>query len=144
MADSFGPVEYIVIHFDSDAFGRTIVPAVDEVLRNGSVRLIDIALVSRAPDGSIAIVETQEMGPEVAAAFERLSGALSPLLGEGDLMELGTALPPGTTAAALLFEHVWATRFGEALRAANGRLVLAERIPHPVIAEAQALLADTF
>ena len=41
---------------------------------------------------------------------------------------------------ALLFEHVWATRFAEAVRAAEGGLVLSERIPHQVMAEAQASL----
>ena len=135
-----GPAEYIVIHFDSDRFAASILPALEDLLDQGLVRLLDIAAVARAGDGSIAILETQEMGPEVAEAFERLAGDISPLLSEGDLMELGASLPPGTAAAALLFEHVWATRFGEALRVANGRLVLAERIPHEIMAEARASL----
>lgn len=143
MPDSSGPVEYIVIHFDSDRFATSLLPALEELLEQGLVRLIDIAAVARAEDGTIAILETQELGPEVAEAFERLVGDLSPLLSEGDLLDLGTSLPPGTAAAALLFEHVWATRFGEALRAANGSLILAERIPHEIMAEARASLPAT-
>jgi uncharacterized membrane protein len=144
MPDPFGPVEYIVIHFDSDRFGADIVPALNDLLDQGLVRLIDIAAVAKSADGEISIMETQELSPEVAAAFQRLTGELSPLLSEADLQELGQGLAPGTSAAALLFEHVWATRFAEAVRAADGRLVLAERIPHQVMTEAHAsLLAAT-
>ena len=144
MPDPFGPVEYIVIHFDSDRFGADIVPALNDLLDQGLVRLIDIAAVAKSADGEISIMETQELSPEVAAAFQRLTGELSPLLSEADLQELGQGLAPGTSAAALLFEHIWATRFAEAVRAAEGRLVLAERIPHQVMTEAHAsLLAAT-
>ncbi|MFO1208570.1 MAG: DUF6325 family protein [Amaricoccus sp.] len=140
MPDTFGPVEYIVIHFDTDHFSAGIATQLNALLDKGLVRLIDVAAVTKAPDGAVAILETQELGPEVAAAFERLTGELSPLLSEADLQELGDALEPGTAAVAFLFEHVWAARFAEAVRAARGQLVLAERIPHPVIEEAQAQL----
>ena len=104
------------------------------------MRLIDVAVVTQAADGAVSILETQELGPEVAEAFERLTGEVSALLSEADLQELGDELDPGTTAAAFLFEHVWATRFAAAVRAAEGELVLSERIPHAVMAEAQASL----
>jgi uncharacterized membrane protein len=140
MPDTLGPVEYIVIRFDSDRFGADIVPALNDLLDQSLVRLIDIAAVAKSADGAVSILETQELAPEVAGAFERLTGELSPLLSEADLQELGAELDPGTSAAALLFEHVWATRFAEAVRAADGQLVLAERIPHQGMTEARASL----
>ena len=140
MPDTLGPVEYIVIHFDSDRFSADIVPALNELLDQGLVRLIDIAAVAKSPEGEVSILETQELAPEVAEAFERLTGELSPLLSEADLQDLGDGLRPGTSAAALLFEHVWATRFAQSVRAADGQLILAERIPHQVMTEAQASL----
>jgi hypothetical protein len=94
MPDPFGPVEYIVIHFDSDRFGADIVPALNDLLDQGLVRLIDIAAVAKSADGEISIMETQELSPEVAAAFQRLTGELSPLLSEADLQELARASPP--------------------------------------------------
>lgn len=67
---------------------------------------------------------------------------MSGLLSEGDLKELADDMEPGSTAAVLLVEHVWATRLANAVRAAQASLVLAERIPHAVIAEArESLLA---
>ena len=101
------------------------------------MRLIDVAVVSKDREGAISILETQELGPEVASAFRALTGAVSGLLSEADLQELAQDLAPGTTAAALLFEHVWATRFAVAVRAASGELVLSERIPNAVMSGAR-------
>jgi hypothetical protein len=42
----------------------------------------------------------------------------------------------GTNAAILLFENLWAVKFGEAVRRANGRLLAHERIPFEVVNEA--------
>ena len=97
-------------------------------------------MVSKAPDGAVSILETQELGPEVAAAFVKLTGEIIEPALRGRPEELGQDLAPATTAVALLFEHVWATRFAQAVRAARGELVLSERIPHAVMTEAQAQL----
>jgi uncharacterized membrane protein len=142
--DALGPVEYIVIRFVGDQLTGDIVPALNALLEQDLIRMLDLAVVSKDRDGTVSILETQELSPEVAAAFVRLTGAVSGLLSEADLGELGETLDPGSTAAAFLFEHVWATRFAVAVRAARGELLLSERIPHAVMAEAQAsLLAAT-
>jgi hypothetical protein len=41
----------------------------------------------------------------------------------------------------MLFENVWATRFADALRNADGQLILNERVPRAVIDELIAELA---
>ena len=41
----------------------------------------------------------------------------------------------------MLFENVWATKFADALRNANGQLVLSERVPRAVIDELIAEVA---
>jgi TolB-like protein len=135
-----GPVEYIVVHFAGSRFTGEIAPALTELIGQGLVRINDLAVVGKDSDGTVSILEIQELSPEVAAAFVKLEGSVSGLLSEADLEAVAEALAPGDTAAALLFEHVWATRFAEAVRVANGTLVLAERIPHAVMAEARASL----
>ena len=62
-------------------------------------------------------------------------GASSGLLGDDDLDEAGAALDPGTTAALLVYENVWAAPFATALRRNGAQLVASGRIP------VQALLA---
>ena len=141
MSDSeLGPVEYIVIRFEGDRLSGDILPALNDLLDRGLVRMIDVAVVSKDREGTVSILETQELSPEIASAFLALTGEVSGLLSEADLQALAGDLAPGTTAAALLFEHVWATRFAVAVRAANGELVLSERIPDAVMVEARAQL----
>ncbi len=142
-ADHLGPIEYIVVGFEGNRFSGAIADALGELLEQGLIRVIDLAVVSKGADGDVAILEAGELDPEVAAALERLTGGAGGLLSEGDLLEIAEELAPNSTAAAMLFEHVWATRFASAVRAANGSLLLSERIPHQVIAEARASLLAT-
>lgn len=137
---ALGPVEFIVLGFHGNRFTGEIAPALQELLDQGTVRIIDMAVVSKDASGDVTILEMQELSPEVAAAFETLCGDIRGLLSEADLAEIAEDLPPETTAAAVLFEHVWATRLAQAVRAAHGELLLAERVPHAVVAEARATL----
>jgi uncharacterized membrane protein len=138
--DTLGPVEYIVVGFSGNRFTGEISRALTELLDQGLIRIIDLAVVSKDADGVVTILEMQELSPDVAAAFVKITGTISGLLSEADLDEIAEELEPGTTAAAMLFEHVWATRFAAAVRAADGELLLSERIPHAVVAEARASL----
>jgi hypothetical protein len=44
-------------------------------------------------------------------------------------------LEPNSSAALLLFENTWATRFAEAVSNANGEVIVNARIPRDVIEE---------
>ena len=90
--------------------------------------------------GNATIFEMQELSPAVADAMIKLTGEVSGLLSEADLLGVAEDLAPNSTAAALLVEHVWATRFSHAVRAAKGELVLSERIPGDVIDVVRATL----
>ncbi len=138
--DALGPTEFILIGFAGNHFTGDIAPALAELIDSGLIRVIDLAVVSKDADGTVTILEMQELSPEVAAAFVKLEGRVRGLLSEADLAEIAGDLPLQSTAAALLVEHVWATRFAGAVRAAGGELLLAERIPHDVIAEARSTL----
>jgi hypothetical protein len=70
----------------------------------------------------------------------RLAGAITGLLSEADLNELADDMKPASTVAVFLCEHLWATQFANAVRAAGGALVLSERIPGDVVDAARATL----
>lgn len=137
---TIGPVEYIIIGFPGNQFTGDIAPALDALLEQGLVRLIDLAVVCKDHDGTVSILEAQELSPEVAEALVKLSGEVTGLLSEEDLRGVADALEPGNTAAALLVEHVWATRFATAVREAKGQLLLSERIPGDVVDATRATL----
>jgi len=139
-SEDIGPVEFIVLGFDGNRFTGDIAAALTELTDAGLVRIIDLAVVSKDAAGEVTVFEMQELSPEVAEAFVALTGTMSGLLSEADLAEIAEELAPETTAATLLVEHVWATRLAGAVRASGGELILSERIPHAVVAEARAAL----
>lgn len=138
--DDLGPIEYIVVGFAGNRFTGDIAPALTELMETGLIRIVDLAVVSKNADGGVTILEMQELSAEVASAFVKLEGSVRGLLSEAELEEIAEGLAPDSTAAAMLVEHVWATRFASAVRAAGGRLLLSERIPHAVAVEARASL----
>jgi hypothetical protein len=60
------------------------------------------------------------------------------MLTEEDVVYLTGNLEKNSSAAVMLFENVWATRFRDAIVNAKGEIILSERIPRQVIEEIQA------
>jgi hypothetical protein len=142
MSETFGPMELIVLGFDGNHFTGDITPALLDLVDRGIVRIIDLAVVSKDSGGDAIILEIQELSGDAARTLHDLSGSRSGLLSEADLEELAEDLKPDSTIAALLVEHLWATGFATAVRAAGGQLVLSERIPGAVVDAAIATLAN--
>jgi uncharacterized membrane protein len=133
MEQSLGPVEYLVVAFEGNQFKGEIVPALIDLLDQGLIRVIDLAIVSKDANGDVVALEANELMGDVAEALAKLEGEFTGLLSEEDLKLAAEELEPNSTAAAMLFEHVWATRFAESIRNANGRIVLNARIPNDVV-----------
>lgn len=144
MSRVFGPMELIVIGFERNRFDGSISAAMEDLVTRGLVRIIDIAAVIWDSDGTVHILEIQELSLELSAAMATLTGEISRLLSEADLNDIAADLAPGTGEAGFLVEHLWASEFGAAVRAAGGQLLVFERSPGAVIDAARAtLIADT-
>jgi len=142
MSQPLGPVEYLVVYFEGNRFRGEIVPALNELVGSGLIRVIDLAVLSKDRNGDITIFESSELAPDVAVPLESLECELSGMLAEDDLLMVAAELEPNTTAAAMLFENIWAARFAQAVRNAGGEVLLNARIPHDVVEEVrEALLA---
>jgi uncharacterized membrane protein len=127
-----GPIDYLVVgnRMTGEAFAILL-----DLVDRGLIRIVDFVFVRRETDGSVrglAIADLDHDGRLDLAVFE---GASSGLLDDDDLQEAGTAIEPGSSAAVLLYENVWAAPFAAAVRRAGGELVASGRIP------AQAVLA---
>lgn len=127
-----GPVEYIVIAFPGNQFSGEIIPALQELVSNGTVRILDLTVVQKDADGHVITLEVNEMGDN-ARAFLGLDYEVGGLLNEEDLLLIADHLPNDTTAALMVWEDVWATRFAQAVRQANGMIVENARIPHEIV-----------
>jgi uncharacterized membrane protein len=129
-----GPVEYMIVAFPGNNFKGEIIPALAELVDNGTVRIIDLAFVIKDADGNMATMEASDLESTVGAAFGKLA-AEGPgrLLNEEDLEAAAEELAPNSSAALLVWEDVWATKLKKAILDADGELLDLERIPHEVV-----------
>lgn len=128
--EEMGPVDYVVLEWPKEQPRGEAVPLILDAVDKGIIRILDVALLAKDTDGSVA---TLELG---AGDFSEFEGASSGLIGEDDLEEAAGVLEPGTSAAVLVWENRWAAPIATALRRSGGQLVASGRIP------VQAILAS--
>jgi hypothetical protein len=131
-----GPVDYLVVAFPTDRMTGDAFRMLVDLVDRGIIRILDLAFVRKEHDGTVTTlsqVDVERMRVLDTALFD---GAASGLLDQTDLSEAATAMDPGTAAAVLVYENVWATPFATALRRAGGQLVAAGRIPVQALLEA--------
>ena len=128
-----GPVELLEVKFPGNQFKGEIVPALKELVENGTIRIIDIVFVRKERDGTVAKVEINDLADDEYAAFDPLVSELAGLISEDDVQRLASGLENNSSAGIMLFENTWATRFVTAVRRARGEVILNERIPRSVI-----------
>ena len=128
-----GPIDYIVLEWPGRQPKGDAVPLILDLVERGIIRVLDIALMVKGDDGSVAAVDLGDLDED--SGFGVFDGAMTGLITQEDLEEAATALNPGTSAAVLVWENVWAAPVAVALRRSGGQLVASGRI------EIQAVLA---
>ena len=135
---SIGPVEYIAIAFPGNKFSGEIIPAIQELQDSGTIRVLDLIIITKDSVGDITAVELSEASPELQATLGVLGIEKQNLLGQEDVEDIGGALDPNSTAALMIWENVCAARFAQSLRNADGILVANGRIPAALVEELMA------
>ena len=138
---ALGPIELLVVKFPGNQFKGEIAPALQELVENGTIHVIDLIFAIKDEEGTLAVLELNDLGDEKLAVIAPVESELSGTLTEDDARSLTGGLENNSSAAIMLFENTWAARFAEALRGANAELILNERIPRVVIDELIAELA---
>jgi hypothetical protein len=132
--EEMGPVDYVVLEWPGKQPKGEVAPMLIDLVERGIIRILDIALMVKGEDGSVAAVDLGEVNGG-GGGFSEFEGAASGLLTQEDLEDAATALEPGTSAAVLVWENRWAAPVAIALRRSGGQLVASGRL------ETQAILA---
>jgi hypothetical protein len=132
MAD-IGPVEMMVVAFPGNKFTGEIAPALKELVDSGTIRIIDLAFVMKDGDGNVAAMELEELESEVGQAFQTIEAEIGELVNQEDLMAVGKSLQPNSSAALLVWEDAWATKFAQSLANAGAVVLDLQRVPRDVI-----------
>ncbi len=123
-----GPIDYVIVEWTGRQPNGEAAPHLIELVERGLIRIIDLAFIAKAEDGSVSRIEIADLGDEVTA-FAEFEGASAGILSEDDTNEAANALEPGTSAALLVYENSWAAPFAAAVRRSGGELVASGRIP---------------
>jgi len=132
---SLGPIEFLALKFPGNEFRGEILPALTDLIEANTIRIVDLLFVQKATDGAVRVIEVADLGQDDYAAFDQVVSNVSGLLGNDDALMIANALEPNSSAALMLFENVWATRFVDAVANANGEVILSERIPRAMLDE---------
>ena len=135
--DEIGPVDYAVIAFPGNQFNGEIVPALDDLVTAGTIRLLDAAFVGKDEKGEVFALEVTELAPDVQERLNALNIEVQGLLNDEELLAIGQQLELDTSAALLVWENVWARNVAQKMRDAGGVLVAFERVPHDVVQAAR-------
>lgn len=133
---TYGPVDFLALEFEGNKFKGEVLPALLELVEQKVVRVIDLIIILKDADGELIVRELQQLEPELVAVFDPLDVTVSGMISTQDTEMIGAALNNNSTAAIMLFENLWAVKFKEAVLAAEGRVIVQERIPHEVVLEA--------
>lgn len=136
----YGPVELLAITLAGDPFDPVLWENVLAHVDDDTIRLLDVAVVSRSEDGGIDIREIAEVENSPLPAH---AAHLKGLIAEEDFLALGSAVSAGETAIVVAVEHVWATSMAERLANLGGRVSFSERIPAPAVNAAVAAAEST-
>ena len=136
--DELGPVDYIVVEFPADTadFSGAMAAELTALVKRGTIRVLDLLILKKDLDGSVEGFESHDFGDSNLAELLELETELALLLAEDDVEAIGAAMEPGSVAAVLIWENLWAAPFAAAARRSGGQLVASGRIPIQAIAAA--------
>ena len=137
--DKLGPVDFLVIEFPADRanFTGEIAQELVKLVDAGTIRVIDMVILSKDDDGSVEAMELSDLGD--LGDLVQLEAQLAELLAAEDVDRLAAAMEPGSVAGVLVYENLWAAPFAAAARHAGGQLIASGRIPiQAIIASVEA------
>ena len=134
--EEMGSIDYLVIEFPECHPSGESLPLLVDLVDQGIIRILDLALVKREFDGSMSLLAFADADADGEWDFSVFEGVSSGVLGLDDIDEAGQALEPGRSAAVLVYENRWAAPLAVALRRGGAQLVSSGRIP------VQAILAS--
>ena len=140
-----GPVQLVIVAFDGEKFDGGILAELRRLREGGAVRLIDLLFVAKGEDDEVIELVMSDLS---AAGGEEYGALVRALIGVGvggapttaeaehaatdaasrngsrldlrDTWFLADQIPPGTAAAVVLLEHLWAAPLRAAIEAAEG------------------------
>jgi flagellar basal body rod protein FlgC len=139
---TYGPIDFLALEFKTDQLTGEGMAELIELVEKEIVRVIDLVIILKDEDGEVQVLEIEELDPETLAIFDPLDVEVSGIIQMEDIELIAVEMVNNTTAALLLYENLWAIKFGEAITRSSGRMLMFDRIPFEVINETMEIFAE--
>jgi hypothetical protein len=126
-----GPVDLLVLSFPSENADPGVIAALQDVVSNGFVTVLDLVFLSKGHDGVVRRVDVTQDLDGVGLGILQIEQ--QSLISEDDLELARDTLDPGHSAALVVYETSWARGVSGAVVDAGGELTLHVRIPRDVV-----------
>ena len=129
--DQLAPLDFMVVGFPAEKadFSGAMADELKKLMADGTVRVLDLVLVTKDADGTVEVAELHEQDESEVGELRSLEAEVSLLLAADDIERVGAELEPGSTAAVLVWENTWAGPLASAIRRSGGELISTGRIP---------------
>ena len=135
--DELGAVDYAIVAFPGSRFTGQIAPELIALVEDGTIRIIDLVVLQKEVDGTVAALELTDLDPDVRALLDHEGVIAEGLFNADDLDAAAAELAPGSSAAMIVWENLWAKRVAQATRESGGELLDFGRLPHDVVQAAR-------
>jgi hypothetical protein len=95
--------------------------------------VLDLLVIKKDDEGEFEVFESSDLEDTELGELRRHEAELAMVLSEQDITDLAVTIEPGSSAAVLVWENLWAAPVGAAIRHAGGQLVASGRIPTQAI-----------
>lgn len=131
---TIGPVDVVILEFPGNKFSGELAPILRDLLEAGTIRIIDLMVVSKDAEGDVVALELAGIDENLIAEFAALDIRMNAgMLEQDDIDIVAESLAPNSTAALLVWENRWAATFVEALERADARVIDRVTIPRDVV-----------
>jgi hypothetical protein len=86
-----GPVELLFVEFPGNQFTGEIIPALSELIDQGTIRVLDLVFVAKDADGNAVGIEIEELEDQSRENYNALVAELERLISEDDIDDLASA-----------------------------------------------------
>ena len=138
-----GSVELIVLVFPGAGADPAVAEVLAEVTSGGHITVLDLAVLTRTPDGLVRITDVHENLDDTG--FGSLAIMAQPVITQDDLDAVRASLEPGKSAAIVAFEHSWTRRLAVAAENAGGAVIRTDAISGTgaaAVAESEAAVRE--
>ncbi len=125
---TMGPIDYLVMEFAGERLTGESLPLLIDLVDRGIVRILDLVVIRRAPDGSVTTLTLTEVDVDDDLDLTAFDGVWSGVIDQTDIDEAGQVLEAGRVAVLLVYENTWAAPLVGALHRSGAQVVAGGRI----------------